>query len=105
MTKKCFVDSQTSNFYCWVVIALFAEGNLAINTIAYFFLCLIKSDDIVLQTEIGCNNTTLLVNDKINSSQKFRLVILRLVNQKVVQVTFCTLERIKISCGKITNKY
>lgn len=92
----CLAHCQTSNLHSGIMVTLLTERNLAINAITHALFCFVQSDNVVKQTEIRCNVTILLVNNKISTGQKFYLVAFRLVNQKFVQVSLGTLERIKI---------
>ena len=87
-----FVNSKTSNFYSRIVVALLTKRYLTVNAVANAFLSFIQPDDIVQQTIISSNITTLPMNQKICFSQHFRLIVFRLVNQEFVQVAFGTLE-------------
>jgi hypothetical protein len=81
------------------MIALFAERYLAVDTITHTFLCLIKADHIIQQAVIGHNIVVLRIDKEIRDSKEFCLIVLRFVQQKLVQVTFGTLERCKICLG------
>ena len=91
--------SQTSNFYCRIMIPLFAEWNLTIDSVTYAFLSFIEANHIVQQTIIGNDITILRVNKQVGDGKIFCLIIFGLIQQKFVQVTFGTLERSKVSFG------
>ena len=92
----CFVNSQTSYFYGRIMIALLAERNLTIDTIAHILLCFIQPNDIVKQTIVSYYVAVGGITKQICSCQQFCLIIFGFFNQKIVQVAFSTLERCKI---------
>ena len=60
--------SQTSNFDCRIMIPLFAEWNLTIDSVTYAFLSFIEANHIVQQTIIGNDITILRVNKQVGVS-------------------------------------
>ena len=95
LPSVCLADSKTSHLYSRIVIALFAERYFSIDAITYTLLRFAQPNNVIQQTEISSDISTLLMNDKICTSQKLCLIISRFVNQEFIQVTFGTFKEPK----------